>query len=186
MELDKNKSQKSKASEMEHAIRKHCKIHFEEDPEFYKTLSEKLDSVIQKHKENWDQLCLELMDIRRKASEGRTEVVEGLSAKETPFFDLAKAIAFNGTDNTSGPTDEEKDSLKSCVSKMFEEFHSTIDIVNFWKNDHEIKKLRSTLTRHILLSNIDRAIDAREKIVSEVMSLAKVRHEQILNGKGDA
>ena len=76
--------------------------------------------------------------------------------------------------------------MKSCVSKMFEEFHSTIDIVNFWKNDHEIKKLRSTLTRHILLSNIDPAIDAREKIVSEVMSLAKVRHEQILNGKGDA
>ena len=181
VELDNNKSQKSKASEMEHAIRKHCKIHFEEDPEFYKSLSEKLDSAIQKHKENWDQLCLELMDIREKASEGRTETVEGLSAEETPFFDLARAIAFNGSE----PKDHDIERLKECVSSMFEEFHNTIDIVNFWKNEHEIKKLRATLTRHILLSDIDPAIDAREKIVSEVMSLAKVRHEQILGGKED-
>ena len=179
VELDKNKSQKSKASEMEHAIRKHCKIHFEEDPEFYKSLSEKLDSAIQKHKENWDQLCLELLEIREKASEGRTETVEGLSAEETPFFDLARAIAFNGSE----PTAEDVEGLKSCVSNMFEEFHNTIYIVNFWKNDHEIKKLRSTLTSHILLSNVVPAIDAREKIVFEVMSLAKFRHEQILNGK---
>lgn len=182
VDLDKNKSAKSKASEMEHAIRKHCKIHFEEDPAFYKTLSEKLDNAIQKHKDKWDQLCLELLDIREKASEGRTEAVEGLNVEETPFFDLARTIAFNG----SKAADEELDQLKSCVRKMFEEFHSTIDIVNFWQNDHEIKKLRSSLTRHILLSKVDKAIDAREKIVSEIMSLAKVRHEQILGQKEGA
>lgn len=182
VELDKNRSSKSKASEMEHAIRKHCKIHLEEDPAFYNTLSEKLDKAIQKHKENWDQLCLELMDIREKASEGRTEAVEGLDVEETPFFDLARTIAFNGSE----PDAEELEQLKSCVRNMFEEFLSTIDIVNFWQNDHEVKKLRSSLTRHILLSNVDRAIDAREKIVSEIMSLAKVRHEQILGQKGGA
>lgn len=180
IELDKNKSAKSKASEMEHAIRKHCKVHFAEDPAFYKTLSEKLDNAIQKHKENWDQLCLELMDIREQAKEGRTEPVEGLDVEETPFFDLARTIAFNGVE----PEDEDIETLKSCVRSMFEEFHNTIDIVNFWKNDPEVKKLRSALTRHILLSNIDAAIDTREKIVSEIMSLAKERHEQILGQRG--
>ena len=182
VELDKNKSAKSKASEMEHAIRKHCKIHFEEDPAFYKTLSEKLDKAIQKHKDNWDQLCLDLMNIREKASEGRTEPVEGLDVEETPFFDLARTIAFNGSE----PDAAELENLKSCVRNMFEEFHSTIDIVNFWRNDHEIKKLRSALTRHILLSDVDAAIEAREKIVAEIMSLAKVRHEQILGQKDSA
>ena len=33
----------AKASEMEHAIRKHCTVHFDEDPAFYKRLSEKLE-----------------------------------------------------------------------------------------------------------------------------------------------
>jgi len=33
---------RAKASEMEHAIRKHCTIHFDEDPAFFKRMSEKL------------------------------------------------------------------------------------------------------------------------------------------------
>lgn len=41
----------AKASEMEHAIRKHCTIHFDEDPAFYKRLSEKLEKLIQEHKD---------------------------------------------------------------------------------------------------------------------------------------
>ena len=44
----------SKASEMEHAIRKHCTVHFDEDPAFYQRLSEKLERLIQEHKDNWD------------------------------------------------------------------------------------------------------------------------------------
>ena len=102
-------------------------------------LSVKSLIAIQKHKENWDQLCLELMQIRIRR-EGRTEAVEGLTAEET-FFDLARAIAFYGSE----PSDEDVEGLKSCVSKMFEEFHNTIDIVNFWKNEHEIKKLEALL-----------------------------------------
>jgi type I restriction enzyme R subunit len=55
-ELEKNRSSKSKASEMEHAIRKHCKVKFDEDPAFYAKLSEKLEALIQQYKDNWDQL----------------------------------------------------------------------------------------------------------------------------------
>ena len=35
----------AKASEMEHAQRKHCTIHFDEDPAFYQRLSEKLEKL---------------------------------------------------------------------------------------------------------------------------------------------
>src|SRR4051794_22201746 len=38
-ELEQNKSPKAKASEMEHAIRKHCKVHLDEDPVLYQKLS---------------------------------------------------------------------------------------------------------------------------------------------------
>ena len=181
LELDQNKSSKSKASEMEHAIRKHCKIHFEEDPEFYGTLSEKLDSAIQKHKDNWEQLCLDLLDIRTQASEGRTETVDGLDVEETPFYELVRTVVFAD----AAPQKDELTKLKTCIKNMFDEFQNTLDIVNFWQNDHEIKKLRSSLTKHILYSEIDSAIDAREKIVSEVVALAKVRNNQILRGKSE-
>ena len=61
-------SPKAKASEMEHAIRKHLKVHFEEDPALYRKLSEKLEALIQQHKEEWDQLFLGLV---RAAAGGR-------------------------------------------------------------------------------------------------------------------
>ena len=35
----------AKASEMEHAIRKHCTVHLEEDPAFYKRLTEKHERI---------------------------------------------------------------------------------------------------------------------------------------------
>ena len=39
--LNKHKSSRSKASEIEHAIKHHIKINLEDDPEYYRRLSEK-------------------------------------------------------------------------------------------------------------------------------------------------
>ncbi|KPA18571.1 restriction endonuclease subunit R [Candidatus Magnetomorum sp. HK-1] len=50
-EVEKKKTHKAKASEMEHAIRKHCKIHLNKDPAFYSKLSEKLERLIQQYKD---------------------------------------------------------------------------------------------------------------------------------------
>lgn len=177
-ELDKNKSARSKASEMEHAIRKHCKIHLEEDPVFYKTLSEKLDAAIQKHKQDWEQLLLELDKIRNEAEIGRTDIIEGLGKREAPFFDLIKDIAYSGSDITN----LNSGLLKQCVQDICETFQNTIDIVNFWQNNFEVKKLRAALTKILLLSGEDVLIDNREKIVTEIMSLAKNRHNELVKG----
>jgi type I restriction enzyme R subunit len=67
----------AKASEMEHAIRKHCTVHFDEDPAFYKRLSEKLEKLIETHQNNWKVLAEEYELLRREAVAGRTEAVEG-------------------------------------------------------------------------------------------------------------
>jgi type I restriction enzyme R subunit len=45
---------------MEHAIRKHCTVHHDEDPAFYKSLSEKVDALIEKHHDEWDLLAEKL------------------------------------------------------------------------------------------------------------------------------
>ncbi len=55
---------------MEHAIRKHCKVHLEEDPVLYQKLSDKLEALIQQYKDNWDQLYQELFDLRARPRPG--------------------------------------------------------------------------------------------------------------------
>ncbi len=44
--LNQHKSSRSKASEIENAIKHHIKINIDEDPEYYKKLSERLEDII--------------------------------------------------------------------------------------------------------------------------------------------
>ncbi len=174
-ELDKNKSPKGKASEMEHAIRKHCKVHFEEDPEFYGRLSEKLETLIQQHKENWDQLSLDLADVREEAKAGRKEEIDGVTSTAAPFYGLIAKLAFAGEIPT-----EHQSQVKQLVGDVVEEFQKTIDIINFWNNGFEVEKLKGKLSDSMLLTDIDPIVENADRIVTEITALAKVRHQDIV------
>ncbi len=68
-------SSRAKASEMEHAIRKHCTIHFDEDPAFFKRMSEKLDTLIAKHGDDWKALAERYEELRSEIRAGRGEAI---------------------------------------------------------------------------------------------------------------
>lgn len=175
-ELEKNTSPKAKASEMEHAIRKHCKIRFEEDPAFYTKLSEKLETLIQKHKDDWDQLCFDLSVIRDEAEKGRKDDIEGISATEAPFYDLIAQLAFENTIPA-----EYDQQVKQLIGDVIEEFQQTINIINFWNNAYEVEKLKGRLSDLMLFTGIDPIIENTDQIVTEITSLAKVRHRDIVS-----
>ena len=175
-ELEKNKSSKAKASEMEHAIRKHCKVHFEEDPAFYTKLSEKLESLIQKHKDNWDQMCEDLTGLRDDAQAGRDDDIDGINATEAPFYDLVAQIAFDG----NGVPKEHDNRVKQLVRDVIEEFQKTIDIINFWNNGFEVEKLKGQLSDLMLFTDIDPIVEHSDRIVTDLTALAKVRHQDIV------
>jgi type I restriction enzyme R subunit len=80
------KNGEAKASEMEHAIRKHCTVHHDEDPAFYKSLSEKVDALIEKHHEEWDLLVEKLADLRAEAVSGRQTGEDGMSKEASTFY----------------------------------------------------------------------------------------------------
>src|SRR5437016_2401629 len=175
-ELEKNKTPKAKASEMEHAIRKHCKVHLEEDPVLYQKLSEKLEALIQQYKENWDQLYQELFKLRAQAEVGRKDDVEGIGKKAAPFYDLIEQIAFgkNGVPAEHAPV------VKQVVAQILERMKRIIGIINFWSNAPEVSKLKGELSDLLLFSNIDEIVNKSDKIVTEITALAKVRHKDIL------
>jgi type I restriction enzyme R subunit len=66
---------RAKASEMEHAIRKHCTIHFDQDPAFFKRMSEKLDTLIAKHGDDWKALAEHYEELRLEIRAGRGEAI---------------------------------------------------------------------------------------------------------------
>ncbi|MBL9027441.1 MAG: type I restriction endonuclease subunit R [Myxococcales bacterium] len=86
-------SDRAKASEMEHAVRHHIRKKLDEDPVHYQRLSERLEEILKKFGENWEQLALALKDFVDEVKKGRTteETQTGLDPmRHAPFFDILK------------------------------------------------------------------------------------------------
>lgn len=165
----------AKASEMEHAIRKHCTVHFDEDPAFYKRLSDKLEKLIQDHKDNWKALAEGYEQIRAEAVAGRRENIEGLNKEETTFYDHVADLAF-GPD---GVPRQHEAAVKKLMSNVVERLQDTIDILDFWKKPIEIKKLRGNIATELLLTNIPEIVSKHERLAVEITRLAEKRNDEL-------
>jgi len=166
----------AKASEMEHAIRKHCTVHFDEDPAFYKRLSEKLEKIINDHKNNWNVLAEGYEQLRREAEAGRTQTHEGLTREATTFYDYVVQFGF---DNGIVPADQ-SGRLKQLMRRIVDILQETIDIIDFWKKPIEVRKLRGNIDTEILLANIPRLADRHERIAVEIVKLAEKRNNELV------
>jgi type I restriction enzyme R subunit len=169
-------SAEAKASEMEHAIRKHCTVHFDEDPAFYKRLSEKLEKLIIDHRNQWEVLAEGYEQIRNDALAGRTDVVAGLTREATTFYDYVVQLAFE----TGEVPEESRPKLKQLMAGIVEMMQGTIAIIDFWKKPIEVKKLRGNIDTEILLTGIPGLMNKHERIAVEIVKLAEKRHQELI------
>jgi type I restriction enzyme R subunit len=165
----------AKASEMEHAIRKHCTVHFDEDPAFYKKLSEKLEKLIEEHKNQWDLLAKEMEPMIHEAKAGRTAGQSGMNRETSTFHDHIADIAFGGN-----VTEEHREKFGVLVSEIVESLQETIDIIDFWKKPIEVKRLRGDIDTELLLTGIPELIERHERIAVEIVKLAEKRHQDLI------
>ena len=171
----------AKASEMEHAIRKHCTVHHDEDPAFYKKLSEKVENLITQHRDDWSRLASELEKLRAVAIEGRVKGEDGMSREATTFFEHIAFEVFPGGEVPQA----DRENMKVLTEALVEIMQETIGSIDFWNNADKQKRLRSEVKRALMLSKIDALKEKRERITIEVVRLAKNRHNDLLRGAGE-
>ena len=53
---------------MEHAIRHHISVHVDEDPTRYRRLSERLEQILEEHRDNWEQQAFALSEFLDKSN----------------------------------------------------------------------------------------------------------------------
>ncbi|MGU7816983.1 type I restriction endonuclease subunit R [Burkholderia sp. AW49-1] len=167
----------AKASEMEHAIRKHCTVHHDEDPAFYKSLSEKVNALIEKHHGEWDLLAERLAELRQEAIAGRQQGEDGMSKEATTFYEYIVQLGFaNGSVNN-----EDKPAFKMLMETSVEILQETIGSIDFWQNPDKQKRARGLLKTEIAKTGIEELKRNRERVAVEIMRLAKNRHDELIN-----
>lgn len=170
------KNAEAKASEMEHAIRKHCTVHHDEDPAFYRKLSEKVDALIEKHHDDWEALAEKLAELRMEAISGRQQGESGMSREATTFYEHIVQVGF-----ASGSVDEAaKPRLKELMNRTVEILQETIASIDFWHNPDKQKRVRGLLKTEIAKADIEELKNNRERVAVEIMKLAKNRHNELI------
>ena len=144
-------SDRAKASEVEHAIRAHLKVNLDDDPEYYQTLSRRLEEIIQKYENKWTELVQQLLLFRdgmeRQRSQQASEL--GLSETEYAFHGvlLAEIAKATGDETTDEHTHEQ---VLALTRELVQEFEQATRIVGFFDKWDEVKRIERQIKRAIL------------------------------------
>ncbi|MDD5702951.1 MAG: HsdR family type I site-specific deoxyribonuclease [Dehalococcoidales bacterium] len=169
-----NKSNKAKASEMEHAIRWHIKVNTDKDPALYTKFNERLQRILDEYKENWDIIVSELGKLRDSMASGREQDNALVSTHMAPFFDLINMV---GALDKGNPELQQK--VAVLTTKIFGYIHNSLRIQNFGQKPSETKKLESLIRDDLEFSGIDSLSTSAPELTTEIIDLAKNREKEI-------
>ena len=179
-EVDKlGKNTKAKASEMEHAMRRHIKVNMQKDPALYKRFLRRIEELLERYADNWEMIVQEFHKVREDMDKGREDEAQesGLSQQELPFYDF---IVFT-TVKEENLTEDEKGELKALVKNLVNLLQDAINKPNFWKGrPSEIRKLQGVIEDEISFVSIEKVANQYAKLSVEIMNLAKKRNDELL------
>lgn len=173
--LQEHKSDEAKASEIESAIKHHIDINLAEDEEYYKSLSAKLNEILLKKTEHWEQLVQMLLEFRDNIETDHTKAADnlGLDTTEFAFHNILVAEVTRITGNES--LDEAKhDEIIQVTKALVLMMDEATNIVDFFKKPDEVKRVKKEIKRTIVDSSFDDE-ELRRVVMDRFMDLAKVK-----------
>jgi len=178
--IEKIKRTRTKAAEIEHAVRHYIGEHADEDPELYASFSEMLAEIFQNFKDNWDIIYQKLEELRAKMKNTEKEPTYGLHRKkQMPFFRIFKKEIFDNKDLS----DDQIAALVNLIQIIFLEIETELKLPDFWDNTPAKNRLKGELNE-ILLSkefkDLPNVVKRRNAIASRIMEIAKTNNDIIL------
>ena len=166
--MNEHKNDQSKASEIGNALKHHININLDEDPEYYKKLSERLEDIIQKHEERWDEMVQLLLDLRDNIEDDHKKEADilGLSQTELSFYNIL--ISELG-DEQNADTIQKAKVLVSSLVELLDEASQIVDFFNKWDEQKRMKKN----IKHLIIENFDESLV--DQVSSRFLDLAKTK-----------
>ena len=171
--LGANKNPRTQAAEIKSAIRTHIAVRIQDDPEYYKSLSKKLEDIIQKHSEKWEELVQLLLNFRDDIEANRVQGAKDLGLTETEFsfhsIMLAEITKLRGDDSLDEVTYE---TIKEVVQSLVQMLDEASQIVDFFKKFDEQKTVKKNIKR-MVIKHFD--LSLVKPVTDRFMELAQVK-----------
>jgi type I restriction enzyme, R subunit len=171
---------KTKAAEIEHAIRHHLDVELDDDPDLQASFAEALNRILEEFRDNWNKIYAELEKLRKRIIEVSQEPTYGLHRKkQMPIFRMLKKELFG--DATIN--DDAISLLVSLTQQLFNEVERELKLTGFWESIPARNKLRADIQKMLLqpeFSGIPGLFQNRARIISRLMEIAEKNNDVIL------
>ncbi len=185
--VGERKRTKTKAAEVEHAIRHHLDVELDDNPDLQASFAEALTAIFKQFRDNWDKIYEELEKLRQRIKDAGNEPTYGLNRKrQMPFFRLFRReleTAMEQSPDYGGKLDERIAVLVDLTQQVCNAVERELKLAGFWESAPARKKLRAELQKIFLAQEYARVpglVRRRDSIISRVMELAEARHDAIV------
>jgi type I restriction enzyme R subunit len=138
---NRNRS-KTKAAEVEHAIRHHIDINYDEDPELFASIARELERILTEFAGNWDMIFQEMEKLRQKLMAKEKEETHGLDRKrQMPIFRALRAELFGD----AALTEQQTARLVNLTQLLFHTIQTEVRQAGFWGAPPKQSRLKGEL-----------------------------------------
>ena len=167
---------RARAAQMQHAARYHIIGFSNQNPAYARKMSEKLEEILQRFKDDWDALERELRRFIQELKQGdRNEFPDLDPRAQVPFVRLVLEECGKGGELGN----QQRAQAVTVTLEMVERIRQEIAAVGFWKNPHA----REMLTRRLVRDLDESGVCCRgteRALAQQLVALAKENHENLV------
>jgi len=181
---------KTKAAEVEHAIRHFINVRIDVDEEMMSSFADMMEAIFQEFKDNWERIYEELEKLRKKmVATMKEEDAYGLHKnRELPFFHTLKDAIFGGVHSKT--SEDETTMLLELTREVSIIIVREIKLPDFWDKTAAKNRLRQFLIECIIAfcvkkpDNIKNMVMPKhQQLAQRLMEKAEAKIYSLLNDK---
>ncbi len=166
---------RARAAQMQHAARFHITGFTNQNPSYARQMSEKLEAILQRFKDDWDALERELSRFIDELKRGDAADFPGLEPKtQVPFVRLMLEFCFPNAD----ADDSQRHALIAATLDLVKRIRREIRLVGFWRNPDARERLTKGLVRDLDETELCPLGQGRD-LAQRLVALAKENHEAL-------
>ena len=204
-EVARRSRAKTKAAEIEHAIRHHLDVELDDDPDLKASFAQALADIFENFRDNWRKIYEELEKLRARILNARNEPTYGLHRKkQMPFFRMFQRELF-GMDplkddeddldtrrvaepaSSYGLNAEDRISLLvNLTQKVCLVIERELRLTGFWESIPARNRLKAEIQKTLLAPeflSVRLIKDNRSKLISRAMEIAERNNDIILHAE---
>ncbi len=138
---------KTKAAEVEHAIRQHITVNYDEDPELFASIAAEIERILTEFAGNWDVIAQEMEKLRQRLIAKEQQETHGLDRKrQMPIFRILHAEVLG----SAALSEEQIGQLVNLTQLLFLTIQTELRQAGFWSAPMKQSRLNGELQKVLI------------------------------------